>query len=119
MTTKLTKAFVIVAILIAFIGQAFANAYAQPCGPDEHSSVYSEQVLTIDTEHQEQEDECCELDCCDSNCNCLGSACSAIHYLIPSHHPVTNFASTDNSYLATLEYPISTLSYLYRPPIIT
>lgn len=125
MLATFARLFVITTLLIAFIGQGFANAYAQPCSPSEHTTtevntatIYSSDIEQHTERTSHQEDECCDLDCCDNNCSCLGSSCSAAVYLVPPATTFTAFGSLTTDYFSQTEHPISSQSYLYRPPII-
>ena len=123
MFKPLSKVLVVAAMLIAFVGQAFAYT-AMSCGMSEdshqshmtmdHSSMKSHEGMDhgdvkVSTPSSE--------DCCDVDCNCLANACTSVTFLnsINGSSKVPSFTEAVASQRS--EQPKSISTSLYRPPI--
>ena len=115
MFKPLSKVLVVVAMLIAFVGQAFVYS-AMPC---EMSSGSHESHMNMNMDHGDMNKSSNgqSEDCCDVECICPANACSSTTVLNSS------VDSTDiqifSEFVAALQskQPHSISTSLYRPPI--
>lgn len=114
MIQSLFKMFITSLLVLSFVVQATSIAVPNSCEDPEQtdSSVVAGSLLDL-----EQQDDCCELDCCDANCFCLGGASSNAVYL-PLEFVNFTLPLPNNSVIADDSAPPLTMSStLYRPPI--
>lgn len=123
MFTPLSKVLVVAAMLIAFVGQAFAYT-AMPCemsggahhaemGMD-HSSMNSHDGMAhgdmkVSTSTSEE--------CCDVECICPVNACTSVTFLNSNHGLSHVLGFTEALASQRSEQPKSIPTSLYRPPI--
>lgn len=118
------KLFIIMTMLVAFVGQAmafsFMGEYEQAA---EHYS--SEPSLSsnlnnpLNTEADTHEDDCCDVDCCEADCICPANVCAAFVYLDENNHSTELILLSDAVIAGKSRAPNSMAAVLYRPPIIT
>ena len=128
---KSASKFIIAAImLVAFVGQVFANSTSALCSPAVDPHAYENKreaanhlvLLASDSvklSKEESEQDCCDIDCCDASCICAASTCSSLVYLSHKISAVNVVVMVSISHLQTFEQPRSITFLPYRPPIFT
>ena len=120
MFKALSQLLFMIILLVAFVGQTMA--YSLMASYDSISELQtSTQLQSSSTAHNESssENDCCDVECCESECICPANACASMVYL-DSNLPISD--------LAVISEPLNLLSTqatvviarsLYRPPIFT
>ncbi len=119
-----SKVLVVVALLIAFIGQALAYT-AMPCEMSagsyeshmmmEHSKVSYHEGMShsdINNSSHGQSEDCCDLDCV-----CPANACTSVIFLNSDNDEPDGFGLDEAVLSQNSEQPKSISTSLYRPPI--
>ncbi|OCQ23809.1 hypothetical protein A7985_07680 [Pseudoalteromonas luteoviolacea] len=123
MLKPLTKFFIVIATLIAFVGQASAYNFM---GATEHNTEVQDTTQSIqlasaglDTTNIPSDDDCCEVDCCESDCICPANACIAFVYLSAQSNTSSVVAQGQSTFNDETQRPNSVQAPLFRPPIFT
>jgi hypothetical protein len=123
MCKAVSRALVTVVMLVAFVGQAIAFNTSMSCETSVDSLSHNVSELVkhydsnlIDTDSPEN---CCGIECCDVDCNCLANACSSFVYLNTDVDSTKIAALSDVVYMQQSEQPKFIATLLYRPPIFT
>ena len=120
MFKPLSQFVMIIAILLSFGLQAMASsAQLMPANaekaPHSHSANTNEQA-----EHSsESSDECCDTQCCESDCFCPANTCASVAWLSISANTKAIAASGAAVFHHTKRSLSSLYDTLYRPPIFT
>ncbi|WP_206485120.1 hypothetical protein [Thalassotalea sp. G2M2-11] len=123
MLKSLSKVFVVVAMLVAFIGQALAYTTMSCEMPSdahqshmtmEHSSFTAHAGMDhSDMQMQSSNSE----DCCETDCHCPKSACSTVTFVNANNALSDAIAFNEAVESHTTEQTNSIPASLYRPPI--
>lgn len=125
-----SKALILLTVLFAFVGQAFATLNTMPCetGVDSHLLSESEQHIldlthiTVDAdiaEHNEASEGCCYTDCCQLGCLCLASGCVNLAYISFDIDDIQVLFDESSALGYQFQQLYALTSSLYRPPIFT
>ncbi|OUS73138.1 hypothetical protein B5G52_05370 [Pseudoalteromonas sp. A601] len=104
-------------ILLTFAEQSMAYSVS----PSNSTHLYS-QTLNIDSplgieNTTKSDDDCCEIECCDSTCFCPANTCVSAFYL-PSEITTTQIDMQNHHAIKqNIAKIISVATYIYRPPI--
>lgn len=115
MFKPLSKVLVVVAMLIAFVGQALAYT-AMPC---EMSSGSHESHMNMNMDHGDMNKSSNgqSEDCCDVECICPANACSSTTVLNSSIDSTDIQIFSESVAALQSKQPHSISTSLYRPPI--
>ncbi|TMS82926.1 hypothetical protein [Pseudoalteromonas sp. S554] len=115
MFKPLSKVLVVVAMLIAFVGQAFVYS-AMPC---EMSSGSHESHMNMNMDHGDMNKSSNgqSEDCCDVECICPANACSSTTVLNSSIDSTDIQIFSESVAALQSKQPHSISTSLYRPPI--
>ncbi|KZN54052.1 hypothetical protein [Pseudoalteromonas luteoviolacea] len=122
MLKPLTKLFIVIATLVAFVGQASAYNFM---GTTEHATGVQEtpqsmqSVSDLNTTSVSGDDDCCEVDCCEADCICPANACIAFVYLSTQSNTSNVIAQSQSTFNDETQRPNSVQAPLFRPPIFT
>jgi hypothetical protein len=123
MFKPLSKVLVVVAMLIAFVGQALAYT-AMSCEMSEDSHQphmtmdHSSPDFPEGMDHSKMKSSKSNSeDCCDVDCVCPDRVCSSVMLLISGHNNSIVLGFTEAVIIQTSEQPNSISTSLYRPPI--
>ena len=124
MFKPLSKVFMTIVILIAFIGQASAYSFMPSFEISATHSAQSQSSNSIDNTYNlspdsnsEAEDDCCEVDCCESECICPANACAAFIFVGNFGYAQPMMRFTESIVNSHLNMPNNIVESLYRPPI--
>jgi len=126
MFKPLSKVFVTLVILIAFVGQASAYSFMTSFEISATHSAQTQSSNSIDSasnlsssSNSEAEDDCCEVDCCESECICPANACAAFIFVSNLGYSQPMMRFTESIVNSHLNMPNNIVESLYRPPIFT
>jgi len=126
---SVAKTIVVVAVLVAFLGQSMAYA-SMACNMEMKSSHMSHQTMSVSAEpehgmvhkgatHQSMNhSESQEENTCKLSCECPTNACSSVSLLADETMTLVDVRTSEPVIFNLLEQPISNSSSLYRPPIL-
>ncbi|AOT07637.1 hypothetical protein [Pseudoalteromonas luteoviolacea] len=116
MLKPVSHVLIIVAVLVAFIGQSLAYNFVMSFeqGLTLVADSDSQQILEGGTQN---EDDCCEVDCCEDECICPSNACMTFAYVKPDNHSVSFSKYHHMLFNISREHPIKVQDSLFRPPI--
>ena len=122
MFKPLSKVFVTLVILIAFIGQASAYSFMPSFEiSSTHSAQSSNSIDSVSnlssSSNSNAEDDCCEVDCCESECICPANACAAFIFVSNLGYPQPMMRFTESIVNSHLNMTNNIVESLYRPPI--
>ena len=136
MLKSVSRTLFIAVMLIAFIGQAVAFNSAMSCETSEdsfhtkakaHTNINSSNEtdnFSAQTQHkdsvllaEESSEDCCGIECCDVDCNCIANACSSFMYVETEASATKKYTLNQDACLQQADQPKAVASLLYRPPI--
>ena len=124
MFKPLSKVFMTIVILIAFIGQASAYSFMPSFEISATHSAQLQSSNSIDSTYNlspdsnsDAEDDCCEVDCCESECICPANACAAFIFVSNLGYSQPMMRFTESIVNSHLNMPNNIVESLYRPPI--
>ena len=119
-----SKLLVILLMLFAFVGQTVAAHLLITCQePNKNELLVFVNDTNIknsfNTNHVNQNKDCCSSACCELDCNCAANACSSVMYVYSDmvFNHVMLFA--ESFFQSQTTQPNTIISFLYRPPIFT
>lgn len=123
MQRPLSKLLLMITMLIAFVGQTMAYHFmaSYDSSFEQHIEIPQKTIINDNSSANPSEsiDDCCEVECCESDCICPANACASIAYLdsrlllsdiMVLSEPLLSLATKDTYFIA---------SPFYRPPIFT
>jgi len=129
-----SRVLVVIAMLVALIGQALA--YSSMSCDMTHMTKFDASTSETSMSHEAMDhltmshkamdhanmdhmaDKVMNMeDCCDVNCTCPANACSSIFVLESQDASLEAVSSSESLTQLTLAQPVSSISSLYRPPI--
>ncbi|TMO58296.1 hypothetical protein [Pseudoalteromonas phenolica] len=124
MFKPLSKVFMTLVILIAFVGQASAYSFMPSFETSStHSAQSSNSIDSVSnlssSSNSDAEDDCCEVDCCESECICPANACAAFIFVSSLGYSQPMMRFTESIVNSHLNMPNNIVESLYRPPIFT
>ena len=126
MLKPLSKVIIVVAMLLTFIGQAFAyTTMSCDMASDSHEMPMAHAMMNDTAMMDSSENEHSLMmksqmsECCDVDCSCPANACASI--LIVSTESITSnvISSLDKISYNNFSLPQSHNKSLYRPPILS
>lgn len=137
MLKSVSRALFIAVMLIAFIGQTVAFNSAMSCETSENSfhtnakahtniniSSSDADNISEQTQHKDSvllaessSEDCCGIECCDVDCNCIANACSLVMYVEIEACVTRKCTLNEDVCLQQADQPKAIASLLYRPPI--
>lgn len=119
----ISRILIIAVMLASFVGQATSFNSAMSCETSEYSvsTNHSEFIPhnDLNSTHTDNPEDCCGIECCDANCNCIANACSSFVYFNTEIDSTKVTALSHLVYIQQFEQPKSISNLLYRPPIFT
>lgn len=126
MLKALSKVLIFTILFASFLAQAIAN----------DASVFGKPALDFSTKENEQQerhlsiqtdtnkkqaisDDCCDVECCNTDCICIANACSFVVYLNMQLSETYPLLFGESVFFQPIKLTNSILSIVYRPPIIT
>ncbi|MCF6457313.1 hypothetical protein [Pseudoalteromonas sp. MMG024] len=108
---------VLITLLFAFTGQAVANHFALSVESLNDTHTISSQI-DVTSNGSEESDDCCDVECCESDCICPANTCASFLYLSPlAQHPVQLINNTFHQHY--MSSPLSRIESPFRPPIFS
>ncbi|MCG7550421.1 hypothetical protein [Pseudoalteromonas sp. Of7M-16] len=123
MLKPISQVFIIIAMLIAFVGQAVAYNFTMSFEQASTSLDLTHAPQTL-TEHSSkanasEADDCCEVECCENDCVCPGNACISLMYLSTNVQSARVVKHSELVINIDISRPIPMTDSLFRPPIFT
>lgn len=134
MTSAVSKAFIIMIMLLSLVGQSLANI-VMPCEMTdsnhqmgmEHSAGQSTNTMTASlhegmkhhvSELTEPQNQSGQMDCCDVECSCPTNACSSYSLVSIDVLTMNTQVVIEKILILELNSPISIHKSHFRPPIL-
>lgn len=123
MFNPVLRVLIIAVMLVGFVGQAIAFNTSMPCetsavplSPSINNLIKRDDSNSLKIDSAE---DCCGIECCDLNCNCIANGCSSFIYLSTEIDSTEIASFSEAGYMQQFEQPKSIASLRYRPPIFT
>ncbi|MDK2595605.1 hypothetical protein [Pseudoalteromonas obscura] len=121
MLKPISQVFIIIAMLIAFVGQAMAYNFTMSFEQASTSLDLAQASQTL-ADHSgktgaSETDDCCEVECCENDCVCPGNACVSLMYLSTDMQSAQVVKHSELVINIDIGRPIPMTDSLFRPPI--